>query len=137
MARPVLAQNTVPRAQKCSKRAERSERCSEHSGTCRGICSQDQHAQAQYWPEHADLGYISCCCVGCHHSKPKSKLTFPDFNTLTYFWRFGLILTDLGLMLSTLAKCSKQSEAKHVPNVPDFPNVTNANVVPVQRSLIV
>ena len=31
-----------------------------------------------------DLGYISCCCVGWHRSKPKSKLTSPDFNMLTF-----------------------------------------------------
>ena len=35
-------------------------------------------------PEHADLGYISCCCVGRHHSKPKSKLTSPNFNMLAF-----------------------------------------------------
>ena len=32
----------------------------------------------------ADLGYISCCRVGCHRSKPKSKLTSPNFNMLTF-----------------------------------------------------
>ena len=31
-----------------------------------------------------DLGYISCCRVGCHRSKPKSKLTSPNFNMLTF-----------------------------------------------------
>ena len=87
-APPVLYPNSVPRVQERSERSGRSERseraeqCSEHSRTWwprwavgRGICGQDQHA---------DLGYISCCCVGCHHSKPKSKLTSPDFNMLTF-----------------------------------------------------
>ena len=84
----VLAPNNVPRVQERSERSGRSERseraeqCSERSRTWwprwavgRGICGQDQHA---------DLGYISCCCVGWHHSKPKSKLTSPDFNMLTF-----------------------------------------------------
>ena len=30
-----------------------------------------------------DLGYIPCCCVGGHRSKPKLKLTSPNFNMLT------------------------------------------------------
>ena len=34
-----------------------------------------------------------------------------------------------------LAKCSKQSGAKHVPNVPPVPNVPNTNIVLVQLSV--
>ena len=93
----VVFPNIVPRVQKCSERSGRSERseraeqCSEHSRTSwprwavgRGICGQDQHA---------DLGYISCCCVGWHRSKPKSKLTSPDFNMLT---DFDIFWTNVG-----------------------------------------
>ena len=72
-----------------------------------------------------------------HHSKPKSKLTSPDFNMLTFgvlgwFWQF------LDWFWSMLAKCSEQSRAKHVPNVPNVPhvpNVPNTNIFPVQHSI--
>ena len=85
---PVLYPNNVPRSQECyersecAERSERAEQCSEHFllwwprwAVGRGICGQDQHA---------DLGYISCCRVGCHHSKPKSKLTSPNLNMSTF-----------------------------------------------------
>ena len=67
----VLAGNVVPRFQGRSERSERAER-SERSEQC---------------SEH------SWRCVGCHHSKPKSKLTSPNFNMLTFdvlvrFWQF-------------------------------------------------
>ena len=32
----------------------------------------------------ATMYVISCCCVGRHHWKPKSKLTSPNFNMLTF-----------------------------------------------------
>ena len=44
----------------------------------------EQGKGGQPGPDHADLGYISCCCVERHHSKPKSKLTSPNFNMLTF-----------------------------------------------------
>ena len=52
-----------------------------------GSSANAEHAWANVESEHAHLGYISCCCVGCHHSKPKSKLTSPDFN----MWPFGVL----------------------------------------------
>ena len=50
------------------------------------------------------------------------------------FWCFGVILSSFGLIL---VKCSEQSWAKHVPNVPHVPNVLkvpNTNIVPGQHS---
>ena len=45
-------------------------------------CEQGKGGAAE--PEHADLGYISCCCVERHHSKPNAKQTSPNFNMLTF-----------------------------------------------------
>ena len=85
-----------------------------------------------YVRHRTDLGYISCCRVGCHRSKPKSKLTSPNFNMLTLCVSVFLLIRFWPM----LAKCSEQSGAKHVPNVPNVPhvpNVPNTNIVPVQH----
>ena len=76
-----------PRTQSCSRQGGLPPLASFAFGSknnAEPAWAEPEHAWANVEPEHADLGYISCCCVERHHSKPNSKLSSLNFNMLTF-----------------------------------------------------